>query len=172
MLGGHCTLAEDLKKSTTVRSFSLRHLDSDRVFLAYPLVRSAMPDVTLDNWSAFAAAFVDRSNALPHGKILTVENESGVIIGLASYRHLPDLRHGWILLVDHLFAFELLDRRHVAELIVDALEAEADRLGCRAIHLALAVVDGKQRPAWLVALLQTRGHHVASMSLCKRLVPA
>ena len=56
----------------------------------------------------------------------------------------------------------------MADLIAEAVEGEADRLGCQAIHTSLPFVDGQQRPAWLVALLQGRGHDVASLSLCKK----
>ncbi|WP_143596127.1 GNAT family N-acetyltransferase [Tistlia consotensis] len=156
---------------TPVRSFTTRPLTRERAFLAYPLVRNALPETTLEVWTAFAEAFVGDGHSDPRRSILTVENESGVIIGLVAFHCLPDIVHGWVLMVSHLLAFELLDRRGVAEMIVQALEAEAGRLGCRAIHTCLPVVEGEQRPAWLVALLQSHGHHVESMSLCKRLAP-
>lgn len=160
------------KKIKPLRSFNIHPLAPERVFLAYPLVRSAMPDVTLENWTAFADEFLDETRNQPQRGILTVDNESGVIIGLVAYHCRPDLEHGRILVVDHLLAFELLDRRGVAEMIVEALEAEADRLGCQAIRTCLQMIEGEQRPAWLVALLEARGHHVASLSFCKKMAPA
>lgn len=159
------------ESSTPVRSFSIHRLAPDRIFLAYPLVRSALPEVSLEGWTAFAGHLVTDQEAESDGGILTVENESGVIIGLVSYQCREDLELGKVLVVDRLLAYELLDRRGVAELIVEALDAEADRLGCRAIQTCLPVVDGEQRPAWLVALLQGQGHHVASVSLCKKVAP-
>jgi hypothetical protein len=157
--------------TTQARSFTIHPLVPERIFLAYPLVRNALPEVTLDGWTAFARNLLGRRRSPAASGIMTVENESGVIIGLVAYHCRPSLDHGHVLVVDHLLAFELLDRRGVAEMIADALEAEAERRGCRAIHTCLPVVDGEQRPAWLVALLQARGHHVASMSLCKRMAP-
>ncbi len=151
-----------------MRSFHVHPLTPERVFLAYPLVRSALPAVTLEDWTAFAEDFLPGDRRPSSTGILTVENESGVIIGLVAYECRRDLEQGKVLIVDRLLAFELLDRRGVAELIVEAIEAEADRQGCRAIHTCLPVVEGRQRPGWLVALLQARGHDVASMSLCKR----
>ncbi|MEX2630837.1 MAG: GNAT family N-acetyltransferase [Tistlia sp.] len=152
-----------------MRNFSIQPLTPDRVFLAYPLVRSALAEVTLAGWTAFAGALLCDEGPRPEGGILTVANESGVIVGLVAYRGRADLVEGKVLDVERLLAFELLDRQGVAGLIAEALEAEAARLGCRAIHTCLPVVEGEQRPGWLVALLQARGHHVASMSLCKRL---
>lgn len=156
---------------TPLRSFSIRPLAPDRIFLAYPLVRSALPEVDLEDWTAFAEHVLAGGARGAESGILTVENESGVIIGLVAYQCRHDLELGRVLAVDRLIAFELIDRRGVAELIVEALEAEAERLGCRAIQTRLPVVDGEQRPAWLVALLQGQGHDVASMSLCKRMAP-
>lgn len=152
-----------------MRNFVLRDLSPDRVFLAYPLIRNALPTASLADWQTFAGSWLAERDDKDSG-VLAVENESGVIIGLVAYQVRTDIEHGRTLSACNLVAFELLDRRRVAELLVEGLEAEAARLNCRAIHIDLPAVEGHQRPPWLVALLQARGHHVESISLCKRMV--
>jgi len=153
-----------------VRNFVLRALSLDRVFLAYPLIRNALPKASLADWRNFAGSRLAAERDDKDSGVLAVENESGVIIGLVAYQVRTDIEHGRTLSACNLVAFELLDRHRVAELLVEGLEAEAARLNCRAIHIDLPAVEGQQRPPWLVALLEARGHHVESISLCKRMV--
>jgi hypothetical protein len=105
------------------------------------------------------------------GGILAVTDERNYIAGLCSYRVVPDLIHGRLLDAGHFLAFDLLDRRPVAEALAEALEALARELGCAAVHTHLPQRnDAPPGPdQGLSGLLAARGHRVESLGLCKRL---
>ncbi len=152
----------------------IRPLSAERVSQAFPLIQTALPEVTLAAWRDFAAALMsggDAPGGAREGGILAVTDERDYIAGLCSYRVAPDLVHGRLLDADHFLAFDLLDRRPVAEALAEALEALARERGCRAVHTRLPHKITAPDPGHgLSGLLAARGHRVESLGLCKRLV--
>ena len=157
----------------------IRPLSAERVTQAFPLIQTALPEVTLAAWRAFAAALISgadtRGDALGNareGGILAVTDGRNYIAGLCSYRVVPDLVHGRLLDAGHFLAFDMLDRRPVAEALAAALEALARERGCSAVHTHLP--HGNATPPdsgdGLSGLLAARGHRIESLGLCKRLV--
>ena len=102
---------------------------------------------------------------------MAVTDGRNYIAGLCSYRVVPDLVHGRLLDASHFLAFDLLDRRPVAEALAEGIEAIARRHGCGAVHTQLpqkndALPDSGNG---LADLLAARGHRVENLGLCKRL---
>lgn len=149
----------------------IRPLSAERVSQAFPLIQTALPEVTLAAWRDFAAVLMSGGDAR-EGGILAVTDGRNTIVGLCSYRLVPDLVHGRLLDADHFLAFDLLDRRPVAEALAEALEALARERGCTAVHTHLPQRnDAPTEPGTgLTGLLAARGHRVESLGLCKRLV--
>ena len=152
-----------------------RPLSAERIAQAFPLIQTALPEVTLAAWRDFAAALMSGGNARGdawEGGILAVTDGRDYIAGLCSYRVVPDLVHGRLLDAGHFLAFDLLDRRPVAEALAEALEALARERGCTAVHTHLPHRNGAPPDPddGMSRLLAARGHRVESLGLCKRLV--
>ncbi len=107
-------------------SFELAPLPASRILQAYPLIREAAPEVTLDQWRRYARALA-RRRPKPGGGIVALRCENGYIRGLFSYRIVPDLVRGRTLVVDCLVASTLFSPAEV----VDTLLAEIERIARR-----------------------------------------
>jgi hypothetical protein len=154
-----------------VTRFKIRPLSAESVTQAYALIQTALPEVTLAAWRDFAAALMSGTDAR-EGGILAVADRRNYIAGLCSYRVVPDLVHGRLLDAGHFLAFDLLDRRPVAEALAEALEVLARERGCAAVHthLPYRTAAPTEPGDGLSGLLAARGHRVESLGLCKRLV--
>ncbi len=163
--------------------FKIRPLSAESVTQAYALIQTALPEVTLAAWRDFAAALMSGPDArgdapggargdAREGGILAVADRRNYIAGLCSYRVVPDLVHGRLLDAGHFLAFDLLDRRPVAEALAEALEVLARERGCAAVHthLPYRTAAPTEPGNGLSGLLAARGHRVESLGLCKRLV--
>jgi hypothetical protein len=153
-----------------VRHLKIRPLTAERVTQAFPLIQVALPAVTLAAWRAFAAALMTGGAARDSG-ILAVTDERNYIAGLCSYRVVPDLVHGRLLDAGHFLAFDLFDRRPVAEALAEGIEVMARDRGCSVVHTQLPRRnDTPCEPGnGLAELLAARGHRVETLGLCKRL---
>jgi hypothetical protein len=153
-----------------VRHLKIRPLTTERITQAFPLIQAALPAVTLAAWRAFAAALMTGGAARDSG-ILAVTDERNYIAGLCSYRVVPDLVHGRLLDAGHFLAFDLIDRRPVAEALAEGIEAMARDRGCSAVHTQLPRRnDTLSQPGdGLGELLAACGHRVETLGLCKRL---
>ncbi len=168
----------------------VRPLSAERVTQAFALIQTALPEVTLAAWRDFAAALISGTSHPGYaqgdapgasqaggqeGGILAATDGRDTIAGLCSYRVVPDLVHGRLLDANHFLAFDLLDRRPVAEALAEALEALARERACAALHIHLPRHlprrnDAPTEPGHgLSGLLAARGHRVESLGLCKRL---
>jgi len=162
-----------------VIELTTRPLSAERVIQAFPLIQTALPEVTLAAWRDFAAALMSGRNARGdtrgdawEGGILAVTDGRDYISGLCSYRVVPDLVHGRLLDAGLFLAYDLLDRRPVAEALAAAVEALARQRGCTAVHTHLPQRnDAPTNPDnGLSRVLAARGHRIESLGLCKRLV--
>jgi hypothetical protein len=154
-----------------VRELKIRPLSAKRIAQAFPLIQTALPEVTLAAWRGFAAALMSGADDR-EGGILAVSDEHDYIAGLCSYQVVPDLVHGRLLDTDHFVAFDLLDRRPVAEALAEAVEALARKRGCSAVHTHLPQRNAAPPEPGndLAELLAARGHRIENLDLCKRLM--
>ena len=152
------------------RGFAVRPLSPDRVDEAYPVVRAAMPDLSLERWRDFASRAVGEPAVSPPPGIMLVESAQGYIYGLCAYRLQHDIRHGRVLVIEELVTLGLVDGASVAATLIAALEERARELGCAAMNLNMSD-SFPPRPSCsaLRDLLTRNGHCVDGVRLLKRI---
>jgi hypothetical protein len=147
--------------------FTPRHLGPNQIDQAYPIVQSIVPGLKVDDWRMFARRVHDLSADV--AGIMTVQSK-GYIHGLFSYTVEPHLQHRRVLSVNNVVVVDLFDPGAVAEALLEAMEALALDLDCRAIHTMLP--NGPHSPPnyrrWLLNQFRVQGHEVESLALCKR----
>ncbi|MEO5578676.1 MAG: hypothetical protein ABIR25_06465 [Sphingomicrobium sp.] len=111
--------------------FSVVDIDENAFAAAYPLVRTAAPDVSAEQWSAYAHKVRIR------GGLLGLMGPQSTLFGLLSYRNEESLHHGRIFVVDNFLTFELNRAAPGRQALRDAAEALAREQGCKAIELRL-----------------------------------
>ncbi len=111
--------------------FSVVDMDENSFAAAYPLVRTAAPDVSAEQWQEYTAKVRMR------GGLLGLMGPQGTLFGLLTYRHEASLRHGRILVVDNFLTFELNRAAPGRQALCDSAEALARKQGCAAIEYRL-----------------------------------
>ncbi len=151
-----------------MRNLETRSLTPERVAQAFPLIQTALPAVTLEEWSDFALPLARPAGQTACG-VVTVISEQDFIVGLCCYRVEKNLHHGAVLMADPFLALDLLDLKAVACALADAIESLAREWHCTAIHTNLPATGVKGAENWLVRNLRGRGHQVESLRMCKLL---
>ena len=111
--------------------FSVVDMDENSFSAAYPLVRTAIPDVSVEQWLDYARKIRMR------GGLLGLMGPQSTLFGLLTYRAEESLRHGKIFVVDNFLTFELNRAAPGRQALCDAAEALARKQGCNAIELRL-----------------------------------
>ena len=111
--------------------FSVVDMDENAFSAAYPLVRTAIPDVSVEQWLDYARKVRMR------GGLLGLMGPQSTLFGLLTYRAEESLRHGKIFVVDNFLTFELNRAAPGRQALCDAAEALARMQGCNAIELRL-----------------------------------
>ena len=151
-----------------MRNLETRSLTTERVAQAFPLIQTALPAVTLEEWSDFATPLASPAGQATSG-VVTVISEQDFIVGLCCYRVEQDLRHGAVLLANHFLILDLFGQQAVGRALADAVESLARERRCTAIHTSLPETGVKGADDWLVRILRSRGHRVESLRMCKLL---
>jgi hypothetical protein len=115
-------------------SFTVEPLPRDQVRAVYPLIREAIPGLSLTDWLRFAhkARGVRRGG---HSGVIVARRESHDFpSGLFCYRVDPDPELGKILVAEHFVAVDLLHPDEVLAALVAELDALGQRLGCKAVR--------------------------------------
>ena len=123
----------------------------------YPLIREAVPGLSLSDWLRFARPITGVRRNMLCGIIIARREASYFPNGLFCYRVERDMMANKILVAEHFIAVDLL----YPHIVLDALVAELDglgrRLGCSAVR---SVVHGPDIEGGL-----TLAGHAASGSL-------
>ncbi len=156
---------------TAVRNLETQPLTPERIAQAFPLIQTAFPSVSLEDWQKFAAPLAS-AQGQAEGGIVTVVSEQGYIVGVSCYRVAQDLQHGAVLMADPFLILDLFDQMPVVRALADAVETIAQKWRCTAIHTSLPETGIKGVDAWLVRILRSRGHWVECVRMCKVLASA
>ena len=116
--------------------FICDNLDVSQAATVYPLVREALPGLTLKAWLHFARRHV-RARRGAGGILLERRTARAHPSGLIVSRRDHDLTHGPILVAEHLVAVDVLDSGPVLRALLAEMDALARRLGCNAIRTVL-----------------------------------
>jgi hypothetical protein len=135
-------------------SFTVEPLPRDQIRAVYPLIREAIPGLSLTAWLRFAQkAGGGRRGGQSQGSqsrggqsrgSQSRGGQSGIIVarreghdfpsGLFCYRVDPDPALGKILVAEHFVAVDLLHPDEVLAALVAELDALGQRLGCKAVR--------------------------------------
>lgn len=110
----------------------ISHLEGPALEAAFPLVWVSAPDLDRRQWSQHCDHLVRLG-----GGILGAAAEDGALLGIAAYRPDRHLRHGAILRVDMLVAFELAGADEVRSALYTAVELIAHGLGAGGVALTV-----------------------------------
>jgi hypothetical protein len=146
-------------------AFTVSTLAPNEIRSVYPLIREAVPGLSLPAWLRFARPLTTARKA-GHAGIMAARRVGRTYpCGLFCYRVDHDLERGRVLIAEHFVAIDLLDPRAVLAALVTELEALGKRLGCTAVRSV--VHDGTDQVAgWLFAA----GHAPEASLLLKPLM--
>lgn len=146
--------------------FVCENLDTTQAGAVFPLLRQALPGLTLKAWLRFVRTHA-RPNKTDQAGVMVIRRAARAHpTGLFVYRREHDLAHGPILVAEHVIAVDVLDEKPVMQALLGELEALARRLDCAAIRTVLL------RPEMVLAeRLTEAGHAVDGETLWKRLAP-
>lgn len=146
-------------------SFIIQPLARDELRSVYPLIREAMPSISLDAWLAFARPLAGR-RALPAGILAARRAGRAFPCGLVCYQVNCHLCIGRLLIAEHFVAVDLLDPQAVLAALVAELDQLGDRLGCDAVR---SVVHRSE--AAVASGLSAAGHAPEAALTLKPLAP-
>jgi len=127
-------------------------LTQPEIRATYPLVREVAPGLGFAEWMRFARRMLDAAGSDRAGIMVARIGERAIPVGLYIWHVVRELGAGRVLTAEKVVAFELTDRRVVADALVESLEALAARLGVENVK---AVMHG--RSADVVACFRNAG---------------
>ncbi len=116
----------------------VRDLDDRRIDQAYPLIKTALPDLTLEDWRRF----LDDHLRQDASGVVVVENRTGIMYACAAFQARQDLRHGRCLEVDPLVVMDLVGAATVARTLDFSLLGFARRFGCQGLRIQVPRIGG------------------------------
>ena len=120
-------------------SFTVEPLSRDQIRAVYPLIREAIPGLSLTAWLRFAQTTTAPRRSGQSGIIVARRENHDFPNGLFCYRVDPDPALGKVLVAEHFVAVDLLHPDDVLAALVAELDALGVRLGCKAVR---SVVHG------------------------------
>lgn len=138
-------------------------LDCDTVLMALPVIREAVPEMTVERLRAYVENLTRNGvdSESPSG-ILATRSRNGYIRALATYRTTLELRWGRTLVVDNFLVPGALYNRMCACALLDALDALATKHHCVAIEVQLLPDDERTG-----VMARFRGYDFEGSKVCK-----
>ena len=121
----------------------VERLSAQQVRLAFPLMRLAIPALTLAAWLRFARRTATANPSANKGILVVRRRGNPHLCGVVCYRRDHDLQAGSVLTAEHFVAQDLLHPRTVLAALASALEGVAACLGCRAVRSVLHAASPK-----------------------------
>lgn len=114
--------------------FIIDVLSREQLPAVYPLVREAVPALSLASWLRYARPLTGLRRAGQCGIMAARREGRAFPCGLFCYRVDEDLTLGRVLVADHFVAVDLLDPGAVLAALVEQLDVLARGLGCKAVR--------------------------------------
>jgi hypothetical protein len=115
-------------------SFIVEPLSRDRIRAVFPLIREAIPGLSLSAWLRFAQGATGVRRGTQSGVIVARREGHDFPSGLFCYRVDPDPALGKVLVAEHFVAVDLLHPADILAALVEELDALGKRLGCGAVR--------------------------------------
>jgi len=115
-------------------TFSVEPLSRGEIRAVYPLIREAIPGLSVTAWLRFAQGATGKRRGGNSGIIVARREGHDFPSGLFCYRVDPDPALGKILVAEHFVAVDLLHPEDVLAALVEELDALGQRMGCKAVR--------------------------------------
>ena len=115
-------------------TFTVEPLSRVYIRAVYPLIREAIPGLSLSAWLRFAQGATGPRRSAQAGIIVARRESHDFPSGLFCYRVDPDPALGKVLVAEHFVAVDLLHPEDVLAALVAELDALGKRLGCGAVR--------------------------------------
>jgi hypothetical protein len=127
----HCMMSRWPPRALITETLPARQLR-----LAYPLMREALPGLTLKVWMAYARRLPSQGR---RGRGILVARREGLpqLLGAVHYERGRDLQLGVVLRSEHFVALDLLHPQDIVVALIAGLESVAKDLQCDAIRLVV-----------------------------------
>ena len=143
--------------------FAVSHLQAGQAAEGWPLVRFAMPELSLPDWTAFVEWLVAAG-----GGVLIIRVGEGSLHGLATYLPEEALRGGRRLRVENIVTFELSHDAPARRTLLAALERVARALGCVTLAVTLDNRGFVERNGYKADPWRMLGLQLAEVAFTKR----
>lgn len=160
------------KVTELAKRFVVKPLGPGKVLQAYPLVQSAVPHLTLDQWLDYVKTVNDgKAGPGACAGVMSAENHDGYIYGLYCHTVEPDIHHGRVLKVRNFVAANLYDSAGIIDRLMDSIVSVARDNGCTAVHVDLPdqAHRGPEPVESVVSMFKVAGFHVETVAMCRAL---
>lgn len=152
------------------KRYVVKPLGKGQVLQAYPLVQTAVPHLTLEQWMGYAEGLCDgASQAEPATGVMSAQNPDGYIYGIYCHEVETDIARGRILKVSNLVTANLYDSAGIMDRMIDSMIDMARDSDCEAVQVDLPkeVAAGPQPVEGPASHLRGAGYRLASVALCR-----
>jgi len=155
------------------KKFVVKPLGEGKVLQAYPLIQSAVPELSMEQWLDYVHTIGERKASGEAGcaGVMSVQNGDGYIYGLYCHAVEADLHHGRVLKVRNLVAANLYDSAGIIDRLMDSIVSVARANDCTAVHVDLpdSARRGSDPVDGVVSMFKGAGFRIESVALCRPL---
>lgn len=159
-----------LKVTEMSKRYVVKPLGEGQVLQAFPLVQTAVPHLTLEQWMSYAEELCrgGRVNRSSTG-VMSAQNPDGYIYGIYCHEVETDIKQGRVLKVSNLVTANLYDSAGIMDRMIDSMIDMARDSGCVAVQVDLPreIGYGPQPIDGAASILRGAGYRLASVGLCR-----
>lgn len=151
------------------KRYVVKPLGKGQVLQAYPLVQTAVPYLSLEQWMAYAETLCAGRRAPSETGVMSAQNPDGYIYGIYCHEVETDISRGRILKVSNLVTANLYDSAGIMDRMIDSMLDMARDQGCVAVQVDLPkeLANGPQPVEGAASQLRDAGYRLASVALCR-----
>lgn len=152
------------------KRYVVKPLGEGQVLQAFPLVQSAVPHLTLDQWMRYAEELCGRRRSAESGVgVMSAQNPDGYIYGIYCHEVETDIKQGRVLKVSNLVTANLYDSAGIMDRMIDSMIDMARDSGCAAVQVDLPreIGHGPQPIEGPASMLRGAGYRLESVALCR-----
>jgi hypothetical protein len=152
------------------KRYVVKPLGEGQVLQAYPLVQTAVPHLTLDQWMDYAEGFCGVKRPIRDDPgVMSAQNPDGYIYGIYCHEVETDIQHGRVLKISNLVTANLFDSAGIMDKMINSMIDKARDSDCVAVQVALPEETGRgpQPLEGTVSMLRDAGYRLASVALSK-----
>jgi len=152
------------------KRYVVKPLGEGQVLQAYPLVQTAVPHLTLDQWMDYAEGFCGGKRATTTDTgVMSAQNPDGYIYGIYCHEVETDIQHGRVLKIINLVTANLYDSAGIMDKMINSMIDKARDSDCVAVQVDLPEEAGRgpQPVEGTVSMLRGAGYRLASVGLSK-----